>query len=59
MLRQLQLAGRAGDETAGASMTARLGGYTGADERKRVPLGASCLVEGASETTRRLRVDSG
>jgi len=40
-------------------MTARLVGYTGAGERKRVPLGASCVDKGASELTRRLNVDSG
>jgi hypothetical protein len=40
-------------------MTARLVGYIGAGERKRVPLGASCADKGASELTRRLNVDSG
>jgi hypothetical protein len=58
-LRRLQPAGRADGDFAGASMTAHLGGYIGAGERKRVPLGASCVVKVASETTRRLRVDSG
>jgi hypothetical protein len=40
-------------------MMARLVGYIGAGERKRVPLGASCADKGASELTRRLNVDSG
>ena len=40
-------------------MMARLAGYIGAGERKRVPLGASCSDRGASELTRRLRADSG
>lgn len=59
MLRQQQLAGRADGGSVDASMMAHLVGYIGADERKRAPLGASCVDNGASELTRRLNVDSG
>jgi len=46
---------RAADgDSVDASMPAQLAGYIGAGERKRVPLGASCSVEGASERTRGL-----
>lgn len=40
-------------------MTARLEDCIGAGERRRVPLGASCSHDVASEWTRRLKVDEG